>query len=161
MPHPIRSLVVAGALVALGAGIAGCGSSGGSDAASTTRDTTATSADATTTTTSAETTSTTAAATVSTTAGSTATTAADGSVDCQALLVEYAAVFDPQDLTATVAFFRQYEPSMPDDVAEATERLAAAYEKAGDLGHMDMSSVDLTADAQTFSDWTNDGCPAG
>lgn len=154
MPHPIRPLVIVASLLLAGAGIAGCGSSG-SDAATTTEATTTTTAATTTT----EATTTTAAD------GSTTTTlpadAESGDVDCQALLQEYAEVFDPDDLSSTVEFFRTYEASMPDDVAAATERLAAAYEKAGDLGHLDMGSVDLTADAQTFSDWTNDGCPAG
>ncbi|MGN6696017.1 MAG: hypothetical protein ACTHN0_17700 [Aquihabitans sp.] len=160
MPHPLRSFVVAGSLLALATGAAAC-SSGGSDAAPTTtaaKPTATTEPKATTTT--ADATSTTAAG------GETTTTAqvvdpATGKVDCTALLQEYTVVFDPDDLSTTVAFFRRYEPSMPDDVAAASERIAVAYEKAGDLGHMDMGSVDLTADAQTFSDWTNDGCPAG
>jgi len=50
---------------------------------------------------------------------------------------------------------------MPKDVGEATGRLADAYEEAGSLGNIDMADVDLTADAQIFSDWTNEGCPAG
>jgi hypothetical protein len=166
MPHPIRSLVLTGSLLALSAGLAACGSSGGSDAApSTTRATTSTTAGATTTeastTTTGSKTTTTDASTTTTGSGPTTTVAAGGPVDCQALLQEYTDVFDPDDLAGAVTFFRTYEPAMPDDVAKATERLAAAYEKAGDLGHMDMASVDLTADAQTFSDWTNDGCPAG
>ena len=152
MTHRLRSLLVAGTLLALSTTAAACGSSGGSDAAPTT--TAATTTEATTT----EATTTTADEPTSTTSASDPTT---GEVDCQALLQEYADVFDPDDLAATVDFFRQYEPAMPDDVAAATERLAVAYEDAGDLGHMDLGDVDLTADAQTFSDWTNDGCPPG
>lgn len=153
MPHPVRSLAVAATVLAATA-LAGCGSSGGSDAAPTTKATT-------TTTTAAATTS--EATTTTADDGSTTTpvTEPGGAVDCQALLQEYAEVFDPDDLSGAVAFFRKYEASMPDDVAAASERVAAAYEEAGDLGHMDMGNVDLTADAQTFSDWTNDGCPAG
>ncbi|MCU1372587.1 MAG: hypothetical protein JWO77_3781 [Ilumatobacteraceae bacterium] len=165
MPHPIRSFAVAGALLALSTGAAACGSSGGSDAQPTTTRAgrTTTSTEATTTSTEAASSTTTSGAGTTTTDGSapSTTTAAGGPVDCQALLQEYTDVFDPDDLAEVVEFFRRYEPSMPDDVAEATERLAAAYDDAGDLGHLDLSSVDLTADAQTFSDWTNDGCPAG
>lgn len=159
MPHPLRSLVVAGSLLALATGAAACSSSGGSEASAST-----TAAKATTTTEAKATTST--EATTTTAGGETTTTGqvidpATGEIDCQALLQEYTVVFDPDDLSDTVAFFRKYEPSMPADVAAASERLAAAYDEAGDLGHMDLGSVDLTADAQTFSDWTNDGCPAG
>lgn len=165
MPHLLRSLVAAGSLVALASGAAACGSSGGSDASASTtaaKASTTTSRDATTTSTEADaSTSTSTAGGGSTTTSTPAVDPATGAIDCDALLLEYTEVFDPDDLTATVAFFRKYEPSMPDDVAAASERVAAAYEKAGDLGHMDMGSVDLTADAQTFSDWTNDGCPAG
>lgn len=147
-----RSLVAAAALVCAGA-LAGC-SSGGSDAApSTTRATT----DATSTSTEATTSTTDDATTTTNTADTPGTPT---SVDCQALLQEYSEVFDPDDLTETVAFFRSYEPDMPPEVAAATERLAVAYEDAGDLGNLNMGDVDLTADAQTFSDWTNDGCPA-
>ncbi len=155
MSHPVRSLALATAVLATAA-LAGCGS-GGSDAAPTTK------AEASSTTTSATTTTEATETTTSTDDGSTTTAAVEpgGAVDCQALLLEYAEVFDPDDLSGAVTFFRKYEASMPDDVAAATERLAVAYDKAGDLGHMDMADVDLTADAQTFSDWTNDGCPAG
>ena len=150
MPHPARSLAVAAAVLA-GLALAGCGSSGGSDAAPTTT---------------AKATTTVATTTEATTASTeprstTVATTPDGSVDCQALLQQYTDVFDPDDLSGAVTFFRTYEASMPDDVAAASERLAVAYEKAGDLGHMDLADVDLTADSQTFSDWTNDGCPAG
>jgi hypothetical protein len=150
--QPIRSLLVAGSLVAA-AVLAACGSSGGdaspsTTAATTTSPTTSTTADGTTT-------------TAGTDATTTEASGAGATVDCQALLEEYAEVFDPDDLSGTVAFFRQYEPDMPDDVAAATERLAVAYEEAGDLGNLALGDVDLTADAQTFSDWTNDGCPAG
>jgi hypothetical protein len=146
--------MVAGSLLVLATGAAACSSSG-SDAAPTT-----TAPKATTTTEAKAITTTTADGETTTTTGP-AVDPATGTVDCDALLQEYTEVFDPDDLSTTVAFFRKYEPSMPDDVAAASERLAKAYEKAGDLGHMDMGSVDLTADAQTFSDWTNDGCPAG
>ncbi len=154
MSHPIRSLVVAAPLAALALGLAACGSSG-SDASPPPT------APASTTTTAGPTTSTSEAGAPTTTAGDTSTTAPASPPDCQALLREYAERFDPDDLTDTVAFFREHAPSMPDDVAAAVERVAAAYEKAGDLGHLDLGSIDLTADAQTFSDWTNDGCPAG
>jgi hypothetical protein len=154
--HPIRSLVVAGSLVAAAA-LAGCGSSGSDASPSTTQPSTTAAPD---------TTTSEPATTSSTVPDQTTTTTADaagpaGAVDCQALLQEYADVFDPDDLSGTVAFFRQYEPDMPADVAAATERLAVAYEEAGDLGSIDLGDVDLTADAQAFSDWTNDGCPAG
>ncbi|HWJ64212.1 MAG TPA: hypothetical protein VNS19_19735 [Acidimicrobiales bacterium] len=157
MTHPLRSLVVAGTIAALALGAAGCGSSG-SDATPTTDG-------ATTTTTAAGNATTTTGSTTTSTSDRTTTTqpydAASGDLDCQALLQEYADAFDPDQLADAVAFFRKYEPAMPDDVAAATERLAVAYEEAGDLGHIDLADVDLTADAQTFSDWTNDGCPAG
>lgn len=161
MPHSIRSLAVAGALLALGAGIAGCSSSSGSDGAAPTTTTTTAPVERTTTTTTPDTTTTGDTTTTDPDAPTTTAAASDGPLDCQALLQEYADVFDPDDLAETVEFFRTYEPDMPDDVAAATERLAVAYEEAGDLGNLDMGSVDLTADAQTFSDWTNDGCPAG
>ncbi|HWJ97162.1 MAG TPA: hypothetical protein VNQ33_03315 [Acidimicrobiales bacterium] len=159
MPHPFRSLVVTGSLLVLATGAAACGSSGGSDASAST-----TAAKATTT---SHATTTTEASTTGSSSGETPTTTgqvvdpATGEVDCDALLQEYTVVFDPDDLASSVAFFRKYEPSMPDDVAAASERLAAAYEKAGDLGHMDMGSLDLTADAQAFTDWLDNGCPAG
>lgn len=166
MPHPIRSLVLAGSLVVLSGGLAACGSDGSDAAPSTTRAEATTTTDAETPTTEGSTTDTTTTTepdgtTTTAEAGSATTVAGGGALDCQALLQEYADVFDPDDLAEVVVFFRKYEPSMPDDVAAATERLAAAYDEAGDLGHMDLGSVDLTADAQTFSDWTNDGCPAG
>lgn len=158
MTHPIRSLLVAGAIAAA-AVLSACGSSGGSDAGPSPTGATSTAAETSTT----GATSSTIADETTTTGTDTTTTEASGSeaaVDCQALLEEYAEVFDPDDLASTVAFFRQYEPDMPDDVAAATERLAVAYEEAGDLGNLALGDVDLTADAQTFSDWTNDGCPA-
>ena len=160
MPHAIRTLVLAGSLTALGTGLAACGSS--SDGATSTTRATATS------------TSTTAAATSTTSepADSTETTEAAGSTttsptatelpSCQELLTEYAAVFTPDDLSGAVTFFRKYAPFMPAEVKAAVLRVADAYDEAGDqLENLNFSDVDLSADAQTFSDWTNDGCPPG
>lgn len=151
MTHAIRSFLTATALVALSAGAVACGSSGSDGASSST-----TAAGAVTTT---RATATTQAGGSTAVTGTTQTVTPGQPVDCEALLIEYSEVFLPDDLAPVVAFFRKYEPAMPDDVAAASERLAAAYEEAGDLGHVDVSDVDLTADSQTFVDWTNDGCP--
>lgn len=92
-----------------------------------------------------------------TTAGS-----SSGLPSCQDLLVEYAEVFTPDDLQPVIDRFRAWAPDMPAEVGAAVERLADAYEEAdGVLGNLDFADVDLTADAQTFSDWTNEGCPPG
>lgn len=155
MAHPLRSLLAAGALAALGLGLAGCGSSGGSDAAPTTSRPTTTTAP---TTTAASTTSTSSDDVTTTTSAGTA----DGLPPCQELLQEYTDRFTMDDLSDAAAFFREYAPYMPDDVAAASTRIAEAYEAAeGDPANLDFGDVDLTADAQTFSDWTNDGCPPG
>ena len=51
---------------------------------------------------------------------------------------------------------------MPAEVSAASLRIAAAYEAAdGDMTKIDFDDVDLTADAEAFSDWTSAGCPAG
>jgi hypothetical protein len=157
MPQPLRSLVVVVSLVALGAGAVACSSSDdGGSAASTTRATTSTTAASTTTTSAAGTTTT--AAGASTTTSPTATKLPA----CQDLLVEYSEVFVPDDLSGAVVFFRKYAPFMPADVKAAVLRIATAYDGADDkLDNLDFADVDLTADAQTFSDWTNDGCPPG
>jgi hypothetical protein len=157
MPQPLRSLVVVVSLVALGAGAVACSSSDdGGSAASTTRATTSTTAASTTTTSAAGTTTT--AAGASTTTSPTATKLPS----CQDLLVEYSEVFVPDDLSGAVVFFRKYAPFMPADVKAAVLRIATAYDGADDkLDNLDFADVDLTADAQTFSDWTNDGCPPG
>lgn len=82
--------------------------------------------------------------------------------DCQALLTQYAEAFDPDDMGEVIALFRAWAPLSPDEVASAMNNLADAYEEVdGDMGEIDLTDVDLTADAETFSDWTNDGCPAG
>jgi len=156
MTHPLRSLVIAGSLVALGAGLAACGSS--DDGASPT-----TTARATTSTTAAPATTTRQATVTTTGAGSTTTSpTATKLPSCQDLLLEYNTVFVPDDLSGAVVFFRKYAPYMPADVRDAVLRIADTYDEAdGKLDNLDFSDVDLTADAQTFSDWTNDGCPPG
>ena len=161
MPHAIRSLVLAGSLASLGAGLVACGSSSDGAASTTTRpaaaSTSTTEAPSTTTTAETETTETTAAG-GSTTTSPTATELPS----CQELLTEYAAVFTPDDLSGAVTFFRKYAPFMPAEVKAAVLRVADAYDEAGDqLENLNFSDVDLSADAQTFSDWTNDGCPPG
>ena len=81
--------------------------------------------------------------------------------DCQALLQEYTDVFTPDDLTPVITFFRKYAPLMPDDVGAASLRIAKAYEDAGgDMSQLNFD-VDLSADAEAFSDWTAAGCPPG
>ncbi|WP_421118454.1 hypothetical protein ACE2AJ_13815 [Aquihabitans daechungensis] len=159
MPHPLRSLVVAGTLVALSAGAAACGSSDdGATPTTTTRPTSSTS-------TTEASTSTTGAGAVTTTGDGRTTTTSPTATElppCQDLLVEYSTVFVPDDLSGAVVFFRKYAPYMPADVRAAVLRIADAYDEADDdLDNLDFSDVDLTADAQTFSDWTNDGCPPG
>jgi hypothetical protein len=156
MPHLLRSCAVAGSFVVLGLVLGGCGSSGeGGAPATTTRPST-----------------TTTIAPATTTAGGPTTTAGGGSTttsptatelpSCKDLLTEYSAVFTPDDLSGAVTFFRKYAPFMPADVKAAVLRIADTYDDAGDqLDGLDFSDVDLTADAQTFSDWTNDGCPTG
>lgn len=152
------------AAVALSAALAlaGCGASGGSDdEAGAGSETATTEASAT-----SEATPTTEATTTSeatTTEVETTTTVVGGELPpCQELLEQYAAAFDPDDLSEVIALFRSWAPSMPADVGAATTRLADAYEAAdGDLGGIDMTDVDLTADAEIFSDWTNEGCPPG
>lgn len=82
--------------------------------------------------------------------------------DCQELLSQYAEAFDPDDMGEVIALFRAWAPLSPDEVASAMNNLADAYEEVdGDMANIDLTDVDLTADAETFSDWTNDGCPAG
>ena len=156
MPQPFRSLVLAGSLVALCASAVACSSSDdGGSPASTTRATTSTTAPSTTTSSVGTTTT---AASGSTTTSPTATKLPS----CQDLLVEYSEVFVPDDLSGAVVFFRKYAPFMPADVKAAVLRIATAYDGADDkLDNLDFADVDLTADAQTFSDWTNDGCPPG
>jgi hypothetical protein len=86
----------------------------------------------------------------------------DGLPPCQELLQQYADAFTPDDLQPVIDRFREWAPDMPEEVGVAVERLADAYEAAdGSLGNLDLSDVDLSADAQTFSDWTNNGCPPG
>ncbi|MCB1029694.1 MAG: hypothetical protein KDA95_00065 [Acidimicrobiales bacterium] len=85
----------------------------------------------------------------------------DALPSCQEILQRYTEVFIPDNLKPLVDLWRTWIPHMPKDVGEATGRLADAYEEAGSLGNIDMADVDLTADAQIFSDWTNEGCPAG
>ena len=75
------------------------------------------------------------------------------------MLRQYTEAFTPDDLAPVVALFRAWAPSMPDDVGAAVGRIADAYDAAGDLGHIDLSDTDLSADAQAFSDWTAAGCP--
>jgi hypothetical protein len=163
MPQPFRSLVLAGSLVALCASAVACSSSDdGGSPASTTRATTSTTAPSTTTSSVGTTTSsvgtTTTAASGSTTTSPTATKLPS----CQDLLVEYSEVFVPDDLSGAVVFFRKYAPFMPADVKAAVLRIATAYDGADNkLDNLNFADVDLTADAQTFSDWTNDGCPPG
>lgn len=148
MGRRVRGMGIAVGIAALAIGLAACGSSGSeagdvattAAAAPTTTDGTAT------------------------TAAPTPTTAAaelDGLPSCQEILQQYADTFTMDDLAPTAALFRQWAPFMPDDVAEASISLAEAYEAAGDGSGLDMASVDLSADATTFSDWTNEGCPAG
>lgn len=143
-------------VAALAVALAAC-SSGGSDATTTTKAparSTTTEARATTTTSDTE--------TSDTTADSTEVSTPDELPSCQDLLTEYANRFTMDDLTDAAAFFREYAPLMPDDVGAASIRIAEAYEAAkGDPANLDFSDVDLTADAQVFSDWTNEGCPAG
>lgn len=161
MPHAIRSLVLAGSLTALGAGLVACGSS--SDGAAST--TTTRPAAASTSTTEAPATTTEAGETTETTGAAGSTTTSPTATElptCQELLTEYAAVFTPDDLSGAVTFFRKYAPFMPAEVKAAVLRVADAYDEAGDqLENLNFSDVDLSADAQTFSDWTNDGCPPG
>ncbi len=161
MPHPFRSFVVAGSLIALSAAVAACGSS--DDGASPT--TTTRAAASTTAATATATTTTTTAAGPTTTAGTGSTTTAATATElpaCQDLLLEYSTVFVPDDLSGAVVYFRKYAPFMPSDVRAAVLRIADAYDAADDkLDNLDFADVDLATDAQTFSDWTNDGCPAG
>lgn len=143
------ALAVSGALA-----LAGCGTSGGADG------------DAGTTATTAGASTTTAVPTTepdpTTTTTTTTVEPAGGLLDCQELLSEYAEAFDPDDMSEVIERFRAWAPDMPAEVGAATERLADAYEAAdGDLANVDMMDVDLSADAKTFSDWTNEGCPAG
>jgi hypothetical protein len=156
----IATMALAGAVA-----LAGCGASGGSDdEAGAGGDTTSTEAPATTdapATTEATTTS--EATTTEVDPTTTTSEATDGELPpCQELLQQYAAAFDPDDMSEVIALFRSWAPNMPADVGAATTRLADAYEAVdGDLGGIDMTDVDLTADAETFSDWTNEGCPPG
>ena len=159
MTHPIRSLAAAACVIALAATVAACGSSG-SDADAGRATTTG--AEATTTVV------TTTAAPPTAEPGGDATTSstyagtADGLPACDDLNREYTDRFTMDDLADAAAFFREYAPFMPEDVGAASLRIAEAYEAAGgDPANLDFGSVDLTADAQTFSDWINDGCPAG
>jgi hypothetical protein len=163
MPHLLRSYAVAGSLVVLGLVLGGCGSSseGGAPATTTRPSTTTTAAPATT---SSTTTTTDGEATTTTTASGSTTTSPTATElpACRELLTEYSAVFTPDDLSGAVTFFRKYAPFMPPEVKAAVLRIADAYDGADDqLDNLDFSDVDLTADAQTFSDWTNDGCPSG
>jgi hypothetical protein len=92
----------------------------------------------------------------------TTTVASGAALDCEEVLAQYAAAFDPADMSEVIALFRSWVPSMPEDVGAATTRLADAYEDAdANLANINMADVDLTADAQVFSDWTNEGCPPG
>ena len=154
MVRGMRAGIVA---VAMATALVACGSSSGSDeAAPTTAD--APAADGTTTTAAP---SDTTDATTTTDAPSTTVAAIDGLPSCQEILQQYADTFTMDDLAPTAALFRQWAPFMPDDVAEASISLAEAYEAAGDGSGLNMGDVDLSADATVFSDWTNDGCPAG
>jgi len=147
----------AAALLAAGLLLSACGASGGSDE---TTDATATTSAETTTAKGQTTTEAPAAETTSTTEGD-AMTPVDGLPPCQELLEQYASAFTPDDLSPVIELFRTWAPYMPDDVATATNNLADAYEDAdAKLANIDMNDVDLTADAQVFSDWTNDGCPS-
>ncbi len=139
------TLVLTATLVAILA-LGGCSSS--DDAAP--KATTTTEA---TTTTSAEETTTTASEATEPSEGS-------GLPSCDEVLRQYTEAFTPDQLQPVVDLFRSWAPSMPDDVAAAVTRIADAYEEAGNLGELDMANQDLSADAQTFSDWTADGCPA-
>ena len=154
MVRGMRAAIVA---VALATVPVACGSSSGSDAASPT--TAAPAADETTTTAAPpDDTSTTSAPDD---APGTTVAALEGLPSCQEILQQYADTFTMDDLAPTAALFRQWAPFMPDDVAAASISLAEAYEAAGDGSGLNMADVDLSADATTFSDWTNDGCPAG
>ncbi|MEZ5140761.1 MAG: hypothetical protein R2702_07560 [Acidimicrobiales bacterium] len=139
-------LAAATALVVLAAIAAGCSSS---DAATPT-------------TTAAGPTTTAATTEATTTEATTATTAATpaGLPSCDEVLRRYTEAFTPDDLQPVVDLFRAWAPAMPTEVGAAVTRIADAYEEAGNLGELDLADRDLTDDAQTFSDWTNDGCPA-
>ena len=130
-----------------------CGSSSDGAGSATTAGPTTTS----TTTAEASTTAAVEAAVTTTTEASTV----EGLPSCQDVLQQYADAFTPDDLAPVVAKFRAWAPLMPDDVAAAVTRIADAYEAAGSLGKLDLADQDLTADAQTFTDWTNEGCPPG
>ena len=156
MSHRPRLAVLA-AVVLLA--VSAC-SSGGSDAADTTSAKATTTAPDRTTTTKG--TATTDPGDTSDTKDTTKVSTPDELPSCQDLLTEYANRFTMDDLTDAAAFFREYAPLMPKDVGDASIRIAEAYEAAdGDPANLDFSDVDLTADAQVFSDWTNEGCPAG
>jgi acyl transferase domain-containing protein len=148
------------ALVALALVLGACSSSSDDDAATTTDPTTAEPTaepgSEATTTEADEATTTEPEATTSTTAASEPT---EGLPSCQELLQQYTDAFTPDDLAPVVERFRAWAPDMPAEVGAAVTRLADAYDEAGDLGNLNMADVDLTADAQTFSDWTNEGCP--
>jgi len=144
-------LAAATALVVLAAIAAGCSSS---DAAAPTT----TAAGPTTTAATTEATTTEATTTEATTATTAATPA--GLPSCDEVLRRYTEAFTPDDLQPVVDLFRAWAPAMPAEVGAAVTRIADAYEEAGNLGELDLADRDLTDDAQTFSDWTNDGCPA-
>jgi len=135
-------LAAATALVVLAAGAVGCGTS--DEATPTTTTTTAT--------TSAPST------TEATTTSPEGTPAALPS--CDEVLRLYTEAFTPDDLQPVVDLFRAWAPAMPAEVGAAVSRIADAYEQAGNLGELDLADRDLSDDAQTFSDWTNAGCPA-
>ncbi|WP_426571144.1 hypothetical protein [Aquihabitans sp. McL0605] len=139
-------------VIALAAVLAACGTSGGDGSKATTTTSAAVS-------TTAPTASTTGGG-ASTTAGTTGSTPA-ALPACQDLLQEYTDRFTPDDLSSIASFFREYAPLMPAEVRAASLRIATAYERAGDLTKLNLADTDLTADAQTFSDWLTAGCPAG
>lgn len=130
--------------------LAGCGSSAGSsDGAATTVDRTTTTVDRTT-------------APPTTTTTTAARTTVTGLPSCEALLEEYADRFNMDDLSGAEDFFREYAPYLPPKVRDAVLRIADAYEAAdGDPANLDFSDQGLNAEAQIFSDWTNEGCPPG
>jgi hypothetical protein len=151
-------------VVALSAALAlaGCGTSGGSDDDAG-GDTTTTEAPASTEapTTEAPTTEAPTTEVPTSEVDPTTTTSVSGAaLDCEEVLAQYAAAFDPEDLTEVIELFRSWVPSMPEDVGAATTRLADAYEDAdANLANLNLADVDLSADAEAFSNWTNEGCP--
>ena len=145
MPHRIRTLVLVGVAITSASLLSGCSSSGSDSGAPTTTPPSTTII----------------SSTIADVPSTTEAGTSKGAIDCQALLQEYADRFTMDDLSDASAFFREYATSMPTEVGDAVVRIADAYDEAeGDPANLDFGDVDLTADAQTFSDWTNDGCPA-